>query len=66
MKRRSTLGWTPLREEDCTMKYDNGYVTISLNFDKEAIKWMRTKYEIKSKEDLVAAVVDCITTTMEL
>ena len=66
MKRRSTLGWTPLREEDGTMRYDNGYVTILLNFDKDDIKWLRTKFDIKSKEDLVTAVWECITTYMEL
>lgn len=65
MKRRSILGWIPLREEG-GMEYANGYITISLNFDKETIKWLRTKFDIKSKEDLVAAVVECITTTMEL
>ena len=66
MKRRSTLGWTPLREEDDTMKTENGFVTIKLSLLPDEVEWLRQKFTIEDKEDLVAAVWECVTTYMEL
>lgn len=64
MKRRSTLGWIPLREEGCAM--EGYYVPVQITFTMDDIEWMRQKFDIKDKEDLTAAVWECISTYMEL
>lgn len=48
------------------MVYENGFVTIHLNFSRDDVEWMRQKFDLETKEDLVTAVVECITTYMEL
>lgn len=41
-------------------------MTITLNFTDEDIKYLKEKFDIENKEDLVSAVWECISTYMEL
>ena len=41
-------------------------MTVELTFSKEDIKCLRTKFDIDDKEDLIDAIMECITTYMEM
>lgn len=41
-------------------------MTIQLSFSEEEIDWLKSKFDIHSKEDLNSAVWECISTYMEL
>lgn len=66
MKRRSTLGWIPLREEENWMDINGYYVPVQITFTREDIDWMRQKFPIEDVEDLTAAIWECVTTYMEM
>lgn len=46
-----------------TKKYP---VTIELTFTKEDVKWLREKFDIQTKEDLIDTIWECIGTYMEM
>lgn len=39
---------------------------ITLNFDEEYLDYLREKFEIKDKQDLIVAIFECIDTYMEM
>lgn len=39
---------------------------IHLTFSKDDLEYLRTKFEIRNKEDLCSAVWECISTYMEM
>lgn len=41
-------------------------ITVQLSFSEEEINWLKSKFDINSKEDLASAVWECISTYMEL
>lgn len=46
--------------------YDLEGMTITLNFSPDNLSYLREKFEIEDKEDLLDAIYECITTYMEL
>lgn len=46
--------------------YDLDGMTVTLNFSPDNLKYLREKFEIENKEDLLNAIYECINTYMEL
>ena len=41
-------------------------MTIQITFSSEELEYHRTKFDIENKEDLYAAVMECVSTYMEM
>ena len=43
-----------------------GGMTITLHFTNENLKYLREKFDIEDKQDLINAIFECINTYMEM
>lgn len=41
-------------------------VTLVLYFNEEYLEYLREKFEIKNKEDLISVIFECIDTCMKM
>lgn len=41
-------------------------MTVTLNFDSDALDYLREKFEINDKSDLIDFIYECINTYMEM
>ncbi len=41
-------------------------MTVQLTFSDSELNWLREKFDIDNKEDLTAAVWECVSTYMEM
>lgn len=44
----------------------NGGITVSLYFSDDNLDYLREKFDIEDKEDLLQCIYECISTYMEL